>query len=315
MADSKLLHKDADFQQLIAITAERIGASEGIVEKDYYVTEILRSLAGTRGLTFLFKGGTSLSKGYGLIRRFSEDVDILILNAMGKKPGQSVGTRLLKSAEQAACIEGVTLDPQHEDSFSGKIPPKRVSILNYPRAKEDNGILPYIKLEMSIHSGSFPSDEKSITSLVAQQIMAQAADLVNEFSNVSAFNVKCLDPLRTFAEKVNALVAAYRKGETVVRMRHYYDLFYLLGMPSLADRLNADEHKEIKTSIIAVDKELGQFDSAHNYEQPGTSEAFDPPQALLGELKRANEKASIFYGERPNFVGMMDRIKSMRDKF
>ena len=67
-----------DFDQLILQAAERFQLRPAIIEKDYYVTEALRIIAATAGEKVIFKGGTSLSKGWNLIQRFSEDIDIFL---------------------------------------------------------------------------------------------------------------------------------------------------------------------------------------------------------------------------------------------
>ena len=70
-----------DFEQLVLAASEHFrdrGLRPAIVEKDYYVTETLRIIAGTVGGKTVFKGGTSLSKGWNLINRFSEDIDIFL---------------------------------------------------------------------------------------------------------------------------------------------------------------------------------------------------------------------------------------------
>ncbi|MBI5481902.1 MAG: nucleotidyl transferase AbiEii/AbiGii toxin family protein [Deltaproteobacteria bacterium] len=69
------VHDDPEFDDLLRIVAERRGLAVGLVEKDYWVTHVLWSLHEL-GLEVWFKGGTSLSKGFGLIERFSEDLDL-----------------------------------------------------------------------------------------------------------------------------------------------------------------------------------------------------------------------------------------------
>ncbi len=69
------VHEHADFQQLLGIVARETGIAAVLVEKDYWVTHILWGLHET-GLDIWFKGGTSLSKGFGLIQRLSEDLDL-----------------------------------------------------------------------------------------------------------------------------------------------------------------------------------------------------------------------------------------------
>lgn len=70
---------DPDFAAGIAEAASRLGVARSFVEKDYWVTQVLRALHLVFPGQFLLKGGTSLSKGYGIIDRFSEDIDILVV--------------------------------------------------------------------------------------------------------------------------------------------------------------------------------------------------------------------------------------------
>jgi predicted nucleotidyltransferase component of viral defense system len=67
-----------DFPELLSTVARQLGINPAIVEKDYYVTEALRIIARDFGELVLFKGGTSLSKGWKLIERFSEDIDLYV---------------------------------------------------------------------------------------------------------------------------------------------------------------------------------------------------------------------------------------------
>ncbi|TPW03964.1 MAG: hypothetical protein FD125_1371 [bacterium] len=71
------LHDTPDFRDLIEVLAGRMGIDPSLVEKDYWIMQALWGLQAG-GFAFELKGGTSLSKGYQLIHRFSEDIDILI---------------------------------------------------------------------------------------------------------------------------------------------------------------------------------------------------------------------------------------------
>jgi len=71
------VHEDPDFGHLLEIVSRQTGISAALVEKDYWVTHTLWALHET-GLDIWFKGGTSLSKGFGIIQRFSEDLDLMI---------------------------------------------------------------------------------------------------------------------------------------------------------------------------------------------------------------------------------------------
>ena len=80
-----LVHEHSDFEALLLIVAEATGLPVGLVEKDYWVTHSLWALEES-GFRVFFKGGTSLSKGHGLIERFSEDLDLIqVLDLVGPR--------------------------------------------------------------------------------------------------------------------------------------------------------------------------------------------------------------------------------------
>ena len=98
------LFQHPDFEQAIIRAAEHFrprGLREAIIEKDYYVTEALRIIAAAAGDKVIFKGGTSLSKGWNLIQRFSEDCDIFLDPTAFQPPlGKNAIDRELKKLRQ-----------------------------------------------------------------------------------------------------------------------------------------------------------------------------------------------------------------------
>lgn len=76
---AEFLHRHKDFKDLLNIVADEKGILPGLVEKDYWIKHVLYSMTQL-GLEFELKGGTSLSKAYKIIHRFSEDIDIHIKN-------------------------------------------------------------------------------------------------------------------------------------------------------------------------------------------------------------------------------------------
>ena len=99
------LFEHADYEQAILQAAEHFrgrGLRPAIIEKDYHVTEALRVVAATGSDTVIFKGGTSLSKGWNLIQRFSEDIDIFLdPNAFDPPLGKRGIDRELKKLRDA----------------------------------------------------------------------------------------------------------------------------------------------------------------------------------------------------------------------
>jgi hypothetical protein len=92
------LHNHSEFADLIRIVAEVEGIDPALVEKDYWIMHSLHGLQEL-GFTFQLKGGTSLSKGHGIIRRFSEDIDILI------EPPPERGVKAAKNQDGPAQIK------------------------------------------------------------------------------------------------------------------------------------------------------------------------------------------------------------------
>jgi len=97
-----ILHDDDNlFYRAIKETSDNIGIADYFIEKDYWITLVLKRLSESKYVdSVVFKGGTSLSKGFKIIKRFSEDVDIAILNT-NKLSGNQTKT-LIRSVESYA---------------------------------------------------------------------------------------------------------------------------------------------------------------------------------------------------------------------
>ena len=112
-----------DFGALLVATADSRGLNEQFVEKDYYVTEVLRIVAATYGDRVIFKGGTSLSKGWQLIDRFSEDVDLFVDPARfvpalsGPRP---IDRELRALRDAVAPHPALTLLPERGQTIGGR---------------------------------------------------------------------------------------------------------------------------------------------------------------------------------------------------
>jgi predicted nucleotidyltransferase component of viral defense system len=108
-----LRNSPAEFEALRDSASERLGLNRGAVEKDYWATEVLRSACamdvGVEGI--VFKGGTSLSKAFGLIERFSEDVDLLVVT---RATGKALKRTLRGVADRVSADLGLECDREQE---------------------------------------------------------------------------------------------------------------------------------------------------------------------------------------------------------
>ena len=109
MANPVVLHQLKDFKSLIKEAADFFDIRDVFIEKDYWITLVLKRLAESEySDSVVFKGGTSLSKGYKIIKRFSEDVDIAIINASGFTGNQL--KNLIRHVEKTISIDLTEID-------------------------------------------------------------------------------------------------------------------------------------------------------------------------------------------------------------
>ena len=163
------------FKDLISITSERMHIREEIIEKDYYVTMILRLLANISD-KIVFKGGTSLSKAFEIIDRFSEDVDITFTEHIGDSRRKRLKYEILKPIEEKlkmdiknwAYIES-NKNYNHYDYYYN-------SVLD----NSMGGLTPYIKLETAFMSYSFPTEEKFISNYIYKVFAVDEPDIMNQ---------------------------------------------------------------------------------------------------------------------------------------
>ncbi len=132
-----LFREESDFADSITEAARRLRLTRAFVEKDYWVTQVLRTLHLLFPGGFLVKGGTSLSKGYGIIDRFSEDVDILVVR-YADHSAASAETRLLGMTAGVAGALGLAWETARDPGRGGEA--SRGDVLRYPVTGRDPGL-------------------------------------------------------------------------------------------------------------------------------------------------------------------------------
>lgn len=226
---TRLRDQPADLAALAAAASERLGLPLADVEKDVWVVELLRSIARPvdDGL-LIFKGGTSLSKAYGIIERFSEDVDVLLAPAEGL--GEARRDRLLKAVAARAGAD-LGLERRLVSSTRGV---KRDVVYEYPAAyPAQTRLTAGVRLEMGIRGGPEPHERREVRSYLATAAVDSglASDAFEEFALVAVLTLR---PERTLVEKLallhdRASRLAAEPAALAGLGRHVYDVFCLLG--------------------------------------------------------------------------------------
>ncbi|MFO1061721.1 MAG: nucleotidyl transferase AbiEii/AbiGii toxin family protein [Dongiaceae bacterium] len=209
-------------RRLVEDVASRLRTDTGLVEKDWHVVRAIGVLGRLDHgpVRLAFSGGTSLSKAWGLIKRFSEDIDFKV--AMPPAPSAAKG-RLQRSLYRELILGALTAA---DFELAGRPAVSNESRffsadLAYPTGfGSGRGLRPHLRIEMTFGSPALPPIARPIGSLIA------AAK--GETSEVPAF--ACVDPVETAAEKLSALawrVGSRRRGEAgddPAVIRHLHDL-------------------------------------------------------------------------------------------
>ena len=246
-----------EFAPTLDAAAERLGISPTAVEKDYWVSQVLRVLGRDFGGDFIFKGGTSLSKGYRLVERFSEDIDVLVLTG-GR--GRGTTDRLMKAMADGAAADVGGSAVGVGGSETGR---HRSYEIAYPATRAPTALVrTSVLLEMGVRGGPHPHAPVPINSLLGDVLEAAGTDL-GEFDDLKPFEVAVLHPGRTLLEKLVLIHALAQQltadaGGSIDRRsgRHFYDVYQLLGDRQVLD-------------LLADRDQTEQGDAQRRGDQPG----------------------------------------------
>jgi Nucleotidyl transferase AbiEii toxin, Type IV TA system len=326
---------ERDRMDLFLATAQRLGAPLGNIEKDFWVCWTLNALYNrmpASGPRLLFKGGTSLSKAYGLIDRFSEDIDVTVFRDDLGHPATASEIAALSVKKRKAAIEAIAEDcrafitgdllkhvSEHlaqdtkgqgrvevdESDASGQ-----TLLVWYPTNStfERDYVQAAVRIESGAKSALDPNQPRIITPYLAEEVSA---------INLAVSGVTTIDAERTFWDKI---VIAHgmrswfdRRGE--VRQegqrisRHYYDLHCIagtdVGVRAAKDfALGADCVAHARTFFSRPDFDL---ESA----EPGTFKLV-PAGEMKERLKRDYENMqAMIFGAAPSFETVMNSLEHL----
>lgn len=315
------LFEHPDFEQAIIRAAEHFrprGLREAIIEKDYYVTEALRLIAAAAGDKIIFKGGTSLSKGWSLIQRFSEDID-LFLDPIAFDPAltkRGIDRELKKLRQQIEQHPGLTFLEKESQTIGGF---GRNDRFEYRQRFAGTGeIKNRVFVEAGAASGREPTDQVKLHSYVGQFLQETGYSLGAE--DEGPFDMRLLHFRRTFVEKlftIHGKVEMFSAQGTEIGpyARHYYDLYCLADRPEVLAMLRSDEYAIIKADYDHVSRTY----FSKSYTPPAGmtfahSAALFPPSELRAVLAAELEKQCkiLCFGSIPTWDDVQARLEAVR---
>ena len=306
-------------------TAIKLGLSDAIVEKDFWVCWTLDYLfhESPWSRSFTFKGGTSLSKCFGLIKRFSEDIDLII---DWRQLGYSVNDPWLKRSntqQEKYCVEinqrtadflaeqflpelRLAFGTRLKDIFTLSIDERDplTVCFDYPKCFQANYVLSTIRLEIGALAAWTPAAVHKITSYAAEEY--------GRLFEHPDTNVLTVAAERTFWEKITILhKEAFRSNGILPGRysRHYYDLYCMSGSPI----------KELAFSDLDLLERVVDFkarfyrSNAARYDlaRPGSMKLMPPADSLKVLEDDYRQMGDMIFGEKPTFQEIMNSIRKL----
>ena len=225
------LHRDREtFRDIVGQAADSSGRTPAVVEKDYYVTLILKLLSDQLDKC-VFKGGTSLSKGFHVVDRFSEDIDITFNEHIGESRRKKLKNVVLKGiSEELGMPVANWEDIQSDRDYNAYL-------FSYESVFGlwDDRLPQYVKLETALGSYSFPTQVVEIRNYIGDYLEGRGrTDLAEQFS-LGRFSMNLQSLERTYIDKVFALCDYYLQGRSKRCSRHLYDIYKLTPLIKFDD--------------------------------------------------------------------------------
>lgn len=231
------------FHDILLAVREDTGIHSAIIEKDYYVTLLLKQIVA-KNPEIIFKGGTSLSKCHKIIKRFSEDIDIGV-NADKATEGMRRNLKydILSAVEEL----GFTVD--NAEHIYSRTYFNRYQI-KYPNTESVSYIKPYLYVETATFMKPYPFEIKEADTYIYRFLKEKGMDDLIEEYELQPFNVKVQTLERTFIDKLFALGDYYLTEKTNGYSRHLYDLYKIMPKITFDETFYKlfDEVREIRAN-------------------------------------------------------------------
>lgn len=227
-----MLHNDhALFEQVILRVSEDTGIEASIIEKDYYVTLFLQRIVAQLP-NIIFKGGTSLSKCYKLINRFSEDIDLNLETETHPTEGQR---KKLKEVIMSIIDEfGFTLT--NPENVRSRRDYNRY-VVDYPTIFPTSYLKEHLIVETAVYIKAYPCQRMFASSLIRDYLERNGYTELIEQYGLHPFELKVQTAERTLVDKVFALGDYYLSDAVHEHSRHVYDIYKLLAVVTLDDSM------------------------------------------------------------------------------
>ena len=260
----KLHENQPLFAQLLNFAANTLNIRPEFIEKDYWITRALQRMSqNINAEKVVFKGGTSLSKAYRLTNRFSEDIDIAVIDA-DSFSGNQLKTFIKRLAkDMAADLEELVVP-----NVTSKGSRFYKAIYQYPNlvgltssAVKAGRIL----IEVNTYANPYPYTNQDVSSFLTEYLLTIGRiDLIEQY-DLKPFSINVLDKRRTIVEKLVSLFRFSFEANSVKslssKIRHFYDLYYLINDDECSNYIqSADFRYDFQELFIHDQQEFSEPD-------------------------------------------------------
>lgn len=282
------LHNDIKlYSDTLRAASQQLDVKLEFLEKDYWITLVLSRLAKSKYVDeAVFKGGTSLSKGYNLIERFSEDVDIAIINDKGKT-GNEIKT-IIRAIEKEITPDLAGLQMDGVTSKGSRFRKSVFEYVSIDKRNQNNKLI----VEINSFANPYPFQRLTIKSIVFDFLMHTGNENYIEKYDLQSFEVNVLGKEQTMLEKAVSLIRFSFEENTVEsiskKIRHFYDLHFLMNNPECAEFVASDSFKKQFDIILIHDREM--FEEPRGWQ---TKQLEDSP--LINDFSKIWEQIKAKY--------------------
>lgn len=300
------------FRQAIQFTSDQLNIPAIYVEKDYWVTFALYIIyhSNLKDET-VFKGGTSLSKCFRLIDRFSEDIDLVLL----RRDGES-NSRMSTKLKAVSTLISKSLPEIEIAGITNKMGMNRKTAHTYGKHFEgDFGqIRDSLIIESSWLSHHEPYTTRSITSMIGEIMLGQDQESLVKENLLLPFDVLVLEPTRTLCEKIMSLVRFSYGQDPVealkIKIRHIYDIERLLNKTEFSSFFDSTEFDEMLIRVAGDDVSGFRNNNQWLNFHPKKSLIFSQPEDIWNQIKSSylGNFANLIYGKLPDESEMLSTL-------
>jgi len=306
------------FRQAVETTSQQTKIPAIYIEKDYWVTFTLHTIFDNPiGEETIFKGGTALSKCFGLIDRFSENIDLVVR----RKEGET-NSELKSKLKKITNIVSDILPEIQIDEVTQKMGMNRKTAYIYP--KEFKGEYGQVKDVIIIEAtwlGYYePYKTQRVSALIYEMMIATGQNQIAEEYDLLPFNVLVLEPKRTLCEKIMSLVRfSYTENpieDLKNKVRHTYDLNQLLKDKELLEFFESDEFDKMLLRVANDDVESFKNNNAWLQNHPKDAKIFAEIETVWKELKQvySGEFQYLVFGNLPSENEILDSLLKIKKR-